>query len=81
MLENAPVTTGGEVTLRVEHVSAKLWRFRVDPQGRARDFVLHLPVDANSVMSIRLNGKPVNVAAEIPFRSSGTASTVEVLLK
>jgi hypothetical protein len=81
VLDGAPVTTGGEVSLRVEHVSAKLWRFTVDPKGLARDFVLHLPVDTSIVTSSRIDGRLVNVAAEIPFHTSGSASTVEVLLK
>jgi hypothetical protein len=42
-LDDAPVTTGGTVSLRVEHVNAKLWRVTVDPHGVARDFVLHFP--------------------------------------
>jgi hypothetical protein len=81
VLANAPVTTGGEVSLRAEHVSAKLWRITVDPHGQARDFVLHLPVDTSAVASSRVDGKPVNVAAEIQFHTSGVATTVEVSLK
>ena len=81
VLDNAPVTTGDTVSLRVEHTNAKLWRITVDPHGLARDFVLHVPVDASIVASSRIDGRPVNVTAEIPFHTSGAASTVEVLLK
>jgi hypothetical protein len=42
-LDNAPVTTGGTVSLRVEHVTAPLWRVAIDPHGVSRDFVLHFP--------------------------------------
>lgn len=78
-VENAPVTTGGTVSLRVEHVSAKLWRITVDPHGRARDFVLHLPADDMSTVStVRVNGQPATVAAELPISAAGSASVVEV---
>lgn len=75
---NAPVTTGGEVSLRVEHSSARQWRITVDPHGVARAFVLHLPMDASTVASIRIDGKSAGVAAAIPFTAPGKIATVEV---
>lgn len=44
-LDNAPVTTGGTVSLRVDHVSARNWRIAIDPHGLARNFVVHLPFE------------------------------------
>jgi len=77
-VENAPVTTGGEVSLRVEHANAKLWRITIDPHGATRAFVLHLPVDVGAVASVRIDGKPAAIAAEIPLTAPGKVSTVEV---
>ncbi len=81
VLADAPVTTGGEVNLRVEHANAKLWRVTVDPHSLARDFVLHLPVDVSAVSSVRVNGTAATVEAEVPFQSSRASVTVEVALK
>ncbi len=78
VVANAPVTTGGEVSLRVQHVSAKLWRITADPHGARRQFVLHLPMNASTVSSVRIGGKPVPVEAAIPFTSPGTVSVIEV---
>ncbi len=78
-VENAPVTTGGTVSLHVEHPSAKRWRVTVDPHKQARDFVLHLPVeDLSTVIAVRVNGQPASVAAELPVSTAGSVSTVEV---
>jgi len=79
-LDNAPVTTGGTVSLRVEHAHAKLWRITVDPRGMTRDFVLHLPVEATPTTAIRIDGKPTTAAAELPF-SAAHPSTIEVTLQ
>lgn len=79
ILANAPVTTGGEVSLRVAHESATHWRITVDPHGVTREFVLHLPVDASTVSSVRIDGKPVSIEAAIPFTASGRVSTIEVV--
>jgi hypothetical protein len=78
VLANAPVTTGGEVSLRVEHTSAKRWRITVDPHAVTRAFVLHLPMVASTVASIRIDGKPVQIAAAIPFTAPGKVTTIEV---
>ena len=77
-LTNAPVTTGGEVSLRVEHAGAKQWRITVDPHGVTRDFVLHLPMDASTVASIRIDGKLAAAAAAISFTAPGKIATIEV---
>jgi len=45
-LDDAPVTTGGTVSLRVEHVNSTVWRVTIDPHGVKRDFFLHFPFDA-----------------------------------
>ncbi|MGD1062310.1 MAG: hypothetical protein ABR860_03540 [Terracidiphilus sp.] len=56
-LENAPVTTGGTVSLRVEHVSAKLWRITVDPHGVSRFMIVELPIeDPMDLRAVRING-------------------------
>ncbi len=78
VLSNAPVTTGGEVSLRVEHESARLWRITVDPHGATRQFVLHLPMETDTVASVSIDGKPAKVEAEIPFTTPGNVSTIEV---
>ncbi|MGD0292380.1 MAG: hypothetical protein ABSB30_00855 [Terracidiphilus sp.] len=78
-VENAPVTTGGTVSLRVKHVSAKLWRITVDPHGETREFVVHLPIDdASRVSAVRIDGKQIAAATEIPFTASGKPSVVAV---
>jgi hypothetical protein len=78
-VENAPVTTGGTVSLRVEHASAKLWRVIVDPHGKARDLVLHLPVDdVSTVSAVRVNGLQAAVAAELQVSTASSGSVVEV---
>ena len=78
-VENAPVTTGGTVSLRVEHVSAKLWRITVDPHGKTCEFVVHLPIDDTSrVSTVRINGKQVDAAAVIPLTAAGKPSVVAV---
>ena len=78
-VENAPVTTGGTVSLRVEHRSAKLWRITADPHGQAREFVVHLPIDdASRVITVRIDGKQEAAAAEIPLTAAGKPSIVAV---
>jgi hypothetical protein len=81
VLENAPVATGGEVSIRVDHVNAKLWRIAVDPHGASRDFVLHLPMDPGSIRSIRVGGKTMSAAESVSFSASGARTVVEVELK
>jgi len=78
VMSNAPVTTGGEVSLRVEHQSARLWRITVDPHGAMRQFVLHLPMQVSTVASVRIDGKPASVEAAIPFTTPGKVSVIEV---
>jgi hypothetical protein len=81
-VENAPVTTGGTVSLHVEHVSAKLWRVTVDPHGMTRELVLHLPIkDMSRVSAVRVDGKQKTAAAELPLIAAGTATVVEVELR
>lgn len=80
-VENAPVTTGGEVSLRVQHETAKLWKITFDPHGATRDVVLHLPMDASTVRAVRVEGKEATVVAEVPLTAAGKASVVEVELR
>jgi hypothetical protein len=74
-IADAPVTTGGTVSLRVEHVSAKGWRITLDPKGASRALVVHLPVDAAAV---KMDGKAVAAAPEILATADGKAVTIEV---
>jgi len=69
------------VSLRVQHVNARLWRITADPHGATRDFVVHLPMDTASVASVSINGKPAPVAAEVRFTSAGKESEIEVRLR
>jgi hypothetical protein len=62
-LGDAPVTTGGQVSLRVNHVSAKNWRITVDPHGVFRDFVLHPPFEPASI--VRVDGRATTVSSSI----------------
>lgn len=81
-LGNAPVTTGGSVSLRVEHINSKLWRIAVDPHGMSREFVIHLPVDdASRISRVRIDGMSAAVAAELPLLTAGKPSVVEVELR
>jgi hypothetical protein len=81
VLENAPVATGGQVSVRVDHVDAKRWRIAVDPHGAWREFVLHLPMDPSSIRSIAVGGKTMSAAETATFSASGAATVVEVELK
>jgi hypothetical protein len=81
VLENAPVTTGGTVSLRVEHVSAKLWRITVDPQGQTRDFTLHVSPDLSSISEIHIDGKITLIDEEVHMWKVSKVTTVEVALK
>lgn len=80
-LANAPVTTGGLVSLRVEHAGARLWRITVDPHSAARQFVLHLPMDASTVASVHIDGKPAAIASAIPFTAPGKVVSIDVVQK
>lgn len=77
----APVSTGGEIGMRVEHASAKLWRISVDPRGVSRQFVVHLPVDnVSSVRVVRVDGRPAPVALQVPI-TTAKPSVIEVELQ
>ena len=69
-LGDAPVTTGGEVSLNVAHTNPTIWRITVDPRGVSRAFVLHLPMAVDTVSSIRIDGHPAAVSDEVPFTAS-----------
>ncbi|MGA3132577.1 MAG: hypothetical protein ABSD59_17370 [Terracidiphilus sp.] len=77
-LDNAPVTTGGTVSLRVEHVNAKLWRITIDPHGVTRDFVLHFPFEAGAL--VRVGGKSTTASSQLDL-SFDKPRTVEFELE
>ncbi len=62
-LDNAPVTTGGIVSLRVDHVTAPLWRITIDPHGVSRDFVLHFPFEPGT--HVRIDGKSTTDSSQL----------------
>jgi len=76
-LDDAPVTTGGTVSLRVEHASAKIWRITVDPHGVARDFIVHLPFEPGTLY--RIESRAPSRAAELPL-STAKRITIELEL-
>lgn len=61
-LTDAPVTTGGTVSLKVEHTAGSDWKITFDPHGRTREVVLHPPT-----------GQP-----DIPFTTATTPRVIEV---
>ena len=77
-LDNAPVTTGGTVSLHVQHASANLWRITIDPHGVPRDFVLHFPFDPGA--RVRVDGKSTTTAAELSLNID-QPRTVELKLE
>ena len=64
-VDDAPVTTGGVISLRVEHVNAKLWRITIDPQGTFQQFVVHLPFDAGA--RVRIGDQGVTTSSVVHF--------------
>lgn len=80
-VERAPVEMGGQVSVRVEHVNAKMWRITVDPRGETRECVIHSPVDQAAIREIRVDGIKVALAGEILVTAAGRISTIEVELK
>ena len=76
VVERAPVTLGGEVGLRVEHVAEKTWRVVFDPMGKLREVVVHLPV--SDVSSVKVDGVAVSVADAVDVMARGKVVVVEV---
>ena len=76
-LDDAPVTTGGTVSVQVEHVSAKLWRISIDPHGVLRRFVVHLPFEPGT--RVRIGDQGTTTASVINL-SLDKAYTVELTL-
>ena len=75
-IDDAPVTTGGTVDLKVERVSAADWRVTIDPKGRNRELVVHSPIDA--VRGVTVDGKAVTPAAEVHVMAASKPVVVEV---
>jgi hypothetical protein len=75
-IDDAPVTTGGTMGVKVEHVSAMDWRITVDPKGRSRELVVNSPVD--TVREVTVDGKAVAPAAELRVMAAGKPVVVEV---
>lgn len=81
VVQNAPVTTGGTVSLRAEHVGAKQWRMTIDPHGVSRAVALHVPLGAGEqVRAVRVDGRAVTAGPETVFTVSAP-SVVEVDLQ
>jgi hypothetical protein len=78
VLDDAPVTTGGTISLRVEHVSTKIWHIAIDPHGASRDFVLHPPFDLASI--VRIDGRGTTVSSPIDVHTD-KPETVEFEVK
>ncbi len=77
-VEDAPVTTGGTVSVRAEHVTAKRWKIAMDPHGARRAIVLHVPLESGQqVHAVRVDGRPVIASAE-PALTVTRPSVVEV---
>jgi hypothetical protein len=77
-IEDAPVTTGGTVSMRAERVSEKLWKVSIDPHGASRAVVVHVPLAASqSAHAVRVDGRSVKASAEPAFTVTGP-SVVEV---
>ncbi len=81
VVQDAPVTTGGTVSLRAEHVSKKVWRIAIDPHGVSRGVVLHAPIEAGErIRAVRIDGRAVAAQAEIAA-TVAAPSVVEVELE
>ncbi len=77
-IEDAPVTTGGIVSVRAERVTEKQWKVSIDPHGASRTVVLHVPLAAGqSVHVVRVNGRSVAASTEPAFTVT-QPSVVEV---
>ena len=78
-IAGAPVTTGGTVSIKVEHAGAKDWRVTVDPKGRMRELVLHLPVaSVGDIISLKADGSSVAPSMEMMVTAAGKVTVVEV---
>jgi hypothetical protein len=71
------VTTGGTITVRVEHPADKQWRITIDPMGRTRELIVHLPPDA-PLASVKVDGKAVAGNMVLPVTAAKTV-VIEVL--
>ncbi len=78
-LTDAPVTTGGTVSLSVEHPTATRWRITIDPQAKTRDLIIHIPVD--NPTSVTIDGKSVSPASEIPVTATARKVDIEVVTR
>jgi hypothetical protein len=81
ILDNAPVTTGGVVSLHVEHVSEKKWRITVDPHGQTRFMLVDLPIENESdLREVRVNGKTAFLD-RVAAVTTGKLTIIEAELK
>ena len=77
-VDDAPVTTGGTVSVRAERVTAKRWTIAIDPHGVSRALVLHVPLEpGQQVRAIRVDGHALAASAE-PALTVTRPSAVEV---
>ena len=75
-LDDAPVTTGRAISVRVDHPTAAKWTITIDPQSKIRNFIVHIPVDSPS--EITVGGKKVAITPEIPV-IAGKSVVIEVV--
>ncbi|MDE3061872.1 MAG: hypothetical protein KGJ51_02320 [Acidobacteriota bacterium] len=77
-IEDAPVTTGGTVSMSAERVSEKQWKVSINPHGVPRAVVVHVPLAAGqTVHAVRVDGRSVTSSAEPALTLTGP-SVVEV---
>jgi hypothetical protein len=81
VIEDAPVTTGGTIGVRVEHTAAKTWKIIFDPRGRSREAVVHLPMSISDVASVKVNAEIVQIESEISINTLGKPVVMEVVTK
>jgi hypothetical protein len=77
-LDDAPVTTGGTISVHVDHVSAKVWRIMIDPHGVVRDFVLHFPFEPGALF--RVDNQPATASSQTTLHLE-KARTLELQLQ
>ncbi|MDE3161781.1 MAG: hypothetical protein KGL64_00860, partial [Acidobacteriota bacterium] len=77
-IEDAPVTTGGTLSVRAERLSEKQWKMSINPHGVPRAVVVHVPLAAGqTVQAVRVDGRSVTSSAEPALTLTGP-SVVEV---
>ena len=78
-VNRAPVTSGGEVSYKLQFVSAHHMEMQV-AASQPTQFALHLPVDVEHVVAVWVDGKTVPIAQIISLDST-TSSHIVIDLK